>query len=198
MQLHTCPRIVQGPPSGTRHTRINSASFTILSARKCFKYSTNCSADVICDRDDTVKGVDKPVPRCQTKAPLIFNKQRYTQMEISIELFQLQKSCLIQQNDTIFFTCFLQPSARFGWPWALKTWPSLQVQQIWKWLLFLPNCNKPASLAQRNQAKKTQKQCKLDHVVVLTKKFYKIINNRSSDYQKRARNLFRDGNLITR
>lgn len=73
--LHTCPKIVQGPPSGKRRTRINSASFTILSARKCFKYSTNCSADVNCDRDDTVKGVDKPVPRCQTKTQSMFNNR---------------------------------------------------------------------------------------------------------------------------
>ena len=62
---NTCPNIVQGPASGTRRTRINSASFTILSARKYFKKSANSSADLNCDIDDTVNGVDKPVPRCR-------------------------------------------------------------------------------------------------------------------------------------
>ena len=63
--LYTWPKIVQGPASGTRRTRINSASFTILSARKCFKYPTKSSADLNCDIDDAVKGVDNPVPRCK-------------------------------------------------------------------------------------------------------------------------------------
>lgn len=63
--LYTWPKIVQGPASGTRRTRINSASFTILSARKCFKYPTKSSADLNCDIDDAIKGVDNPVPRCK-------------------------------------------------------------------------------------------------------------------------------------
>jgi hypothetical protein len=57
--------MVQGPAFGTRRTRINSASFTILSARKYFKKSAKSSADLNCDIDDTDKGVDKPVPRCR-------------------------------------------------------------------------------------------------------------------------------------
>lgn len=61
--VYTCPRTVQGLASGTRRRRINSASLTILSALKCFKYSTCFAGDVICERDDVVNGVDNPVPR---------------------------------------------------------------------------------------------------------------------------------------
>lgn len=62
-RIYTCPSTVQVPESGTRQLRRNSASLMILSARKCCKYSTNFVADMICERDETVKGVDKPVPR---------------------------------------------------------------------------------------------------------------------------------------
>jgi len=53
--------------SGTSRRRINSASLTILSALKCFKYSTCFAGDVICERDDGVNGVDNPVPRWNKK-----------------------------------------------------------------------------------------------------------------------------------
>jgi len=69
MQVHqgktyTWPKTVQGPASGTMRTLMNSASFTMLSARKWVRYSARSFADFICCIADTVNGVDKPVPRC--------------------------------------------------------------------------------------------------------------------------------------
>lgn len=62
----TCPNTVQGLESGTSLLRMNSASFTMLSARKCVKYLDNSSADLNWDIEDGVRGVDKPVPRCDS------------------------------------------------------------------------------------------------------------------------------------
>ena len=50
----------------------------MLSALKCFKYSACSAADVICERDDVVSGVDNPVPLCKVKRLSIQEEQEVT------------------------------------------------------------------------------------------------------------------------
>lgn len=118
--LHTWPKTVHGPASGTRRTRINSASFTILSALKYFKYSATSSAEFNCDMDDGVKGADKPVPRCTKNTQQRVREDEYRQWNGSKSTGMSKNSCLVHQNNTKFFTSFMYPSTGFSWPWALK------------------------------------------------------------------------------